>query len=392
MKRWRRRYTFVPVFIIAAVLTACAGGEVHDTTRPIELEPIVAIGAPGQGPQAQFGRVSAIAADSAGRIFVADDMASEIRAYDADMNLLWVSGRKGEGPGEFQGIKGLTTALGRVYVRDAALARISVLDTTTGELVGEVGYRIPGGAIYTNGQLSIDAMSRASFGTMRVYNRPDPEFPDLLDYRESLVTLDLSSGEVSVREIPHRRLEEYLFDRPNGEIGSLNLPFAPWQVWTPNPHGGYTTGWGGEYRIVELGPEGDTVRVIGREVGPRKRSPRAMDLARQDVVLNLRAYMTPAAAARVPLPPRQQQFVSFTYSRDGRTLWVRRTQFDPEPTYDAFVDGEYRCTVRLANDDANAEVFFVPLAAVAGRIYQLVQDARTDIPYVLAYDVPAECG
>ena len=48
-----------------------------------------------------FGDVSAVAADTAGRIYVADLISSTVRVYDASGAFLAQIGRQGAGPGEF---------------------------------------------------------------------------------------------------------------------------------------------------------------------------------------------------------------------------------------------------------------------------------------------------
>jgi hypothetical protein len=75
--------------------------------------PLVTIGAV-DGPEAigTVGRIvdeSGVALLSDGRIAVADGQANEIRIYDASGNRLTSVGRTGDGPGEFQGLRGIAT-------------------------------------------------------------------------------------------------------------------------------------------------------------------------------------------------------------------------------------------------------------------------------------------
>ena len=55
------------------------------------------------GPGADvFGHISSVAVGLDGKIFVLDDLAQEIRVFDANGSHLYSFGRRGEGPGEFR--------------------------------------------------------------------------------------------------------------------------------------------------------------------------------------------------------------------------------------------------------------------------------------------------
>lgn len=75
---------------------------------------------------AAFGRVAAVAVDDRGVIWVADEMAAEVKRFGPDGQLLGVVGRRGEGPGEFQGISGIKRMPdGRMVVWDQHTGRFS---------------------------------------------------------------------------------------------------------------------------------------------------------------------------------------------------------------------------------------------------------------------------
>lgn len=74
----------------------------------------------------EFGFVSALAADGDGRIYVADGMAQQIHVFDAEGRRLPSLGRRGSGPGEFQGVVSVVAGRGdTLYAFDAALQRIT---------------------------------------------------------------------------------------------------------------------------------------------------------------------------------------------------------------------------------------------------------------------------
>lgn len=108
-------------------IVSCAGGaveiagdDVPELVGAIDLE----IGAAeGEAPYL-FGRVSGVAADRDGRIFVADAQADTVRVFDPDGVFLISIGRGGQGPGEFSRPCCLGFGSdGRLWVRDTGNSR-----------------------------------------------------------------------------------------------------------------------------------------------------------------------------------------------------------------------------------------------------------------------------
>lgn len=74
----------------------------------------------------EFGFVTAIAADRQGRVYVADDMAQQLQAFDATGTRLPLVGGRGAGPGEFAGLQSLVVGRGdTLYAFDANQRRIT---------------------------------------------------------------------------------------------------------------------------------------------------------------------------------------------------------------------------------------------------------------------------
>jgi len=79
-------------------------------------------------PEYTFGRVSRIATGKNGTIFVADNQVPVIRMYNSEGHYLRNVGREGQGPGEYQSIRGMQTLPdGRLAVSDNSM-RINVYD------------------------------------------------------------------------------------------------------------------------------------------------------------------------------------------------------------------------------------------------------------------------
>ena len=90
----------------------------------------------GEGPAA-FGNVRCIAVDSMDRIWVVDELAEEIRVFEADGAFVRTVGRKGEGPGEFRRIADVFPGPGReIWVEDRVGRRYEIFDTAGARIGG----------------------------------------------------------------------------------------------------------------------------------------------------------------------------------------------------------------------------------------------------------------
>ena len=137
---------------VPAVMTALAlawsgcGADAPPLSAPEVIREGVAdlaIGRPdGEGPEV-FGRVSGVAEDGEGRIYVADALNHEVRVFDSDGAHLFSIGGRGEGPGELESpCCPSFDDQGRLWVRDGGnrrYAAFTLLDPLTAEgvLAGE---------------------------------------------------------------------------------------------------------------------------------------------------------------------------------------------------------------------------------------------------------------
>ncbi len=121
---------------LVALIAAPAGAqEVVESAAPrdpdptLVEEPLVRIGALDGPLEYIFGDVAGAVRLDDGSIVVADEQSHSVRRYDADGRHLWTSGREGDGPGEYQGLRLLRNCPGvAITVFDWVLDRITELD------------------------------------------------------------------------------------------------------------------------------------------------------------------------------------------------------------------------------------------------------------------------
>ncbi|HEX6694401.1 MAG TPA: 6-bladed beta-propeller [Longimicrobiales bacterium] len=107
------------------------------SVMPVEITPEFAIGTGQRGASDELGAVVGIAVGGDGRIFIADAMTWRVRVYDPTGNHSRDIGRRGRGPGEFEGLHGEVDGRGIngiALIGDTLLAldagHIVALDTT----------------------------------------------------------------------------------------------------------------------------------------------------------------------------------------------------------------------------------------------------------------------
>jgi hypothetical protein len=211
---WNSIVAIGPLLLIPALIAPLAGcgGPDADTADVSAVDaprwspgeewrlsktPLVTIGAV-DGPEAigTVGRIvdqSGVALLSDGRIAIADGQANEIRIYDASGARLASTGRTGDGPGEFQGLRGIATFGG-----DSLLAWDSRGGFYIGRLSVFTGTGVFVRTLPTQRLRMRDVLGLGEDGTMLVEPQesapPGWEEPTLGEYREPRLYQRLSSS------------------------------------------------------------------------------------------------------------------------------------------------------------------------------------------------------
>lgn len=272
-----------------------------------------------------FGRISGVEMDAAGRIYVLDNQAAEVRVFDTAGRHVETFGQRGEGPGELQDPCCLAIGPGnRLWVRDngnnryvsfvlegergraGPSMRMSHTDVNRwGELTfDEAGNLIDIGSRYdTIAKRSRTLRFHVAIGsapTAEAAVIPVPEAPE---------------GAVAVAQIP--------YERPNVRgVRYVYQPYGPMHLVAHGPRGVFATAISGAYMVQVHAPDGSVVRTIGvpGTAGPLLT---AAQRASGDSNLARTAQFVGKKASELPftVPERNVPLSALSFDDRGR-LWV----------------------------------------------------------------------
>lgn len=252
---------------------------VHNTDQPMwpagsewRAEEDLRIGTmEGNGPDL-LGNVRWMEVDPAGRIWVLEGQAQEIRIFGPDGTYLKTVGREGGGPGEFAGALHIQMGPdGNMWVVDPQNNRVSLFDTSGTFVESKL---IPGGFTIIPWPGGFDAAGH-QYGPIPL---PGDELFNL-----GLVRYDSAFTPVDTLRPPTDPIERDRFELRRGEdmYWITSIPYTGGFEFHLSRAG---TMWGlvqDEYRLVELSPGGDTLRVITREYTPLPVTESDMEAARE---------------------------------------------------------------------------------------------------------------
>ncbi len=131
-----RPASYVLVALIAAVMAGQPVASAAQAAPPRWRGTIdLTIGGADANDDASFGRVSGVAVDRAGRMFVADGQDNQVRIFSPGGALVARIGRMGSGPLEFKTLGAITIGPdGLLWTRDEGNARMLALDVSTAKV------------------------------------------------------------------------------------------------------------------------------------------------------------------------------------------------------------------------------------------------------------------
>ena len=341
----------------------------YGVTPEWTLELVTRIGSLEGGP-AEFGRIRSVVADREGRIYVADNLANEVRVFTADGSYVSTIGRRGEGPGEFGDLYSLAWLDHELAVMDPRNARIGRF-SINGEWIDGIRYfPISGPSTF------IRLHPLAEHGFYAPVLAPGYDRLPFVRF-----TTSGPADTIAAPATPEAAKTYGLrCDRPDGGIQFISIPEAPTTVFAFPPEGRrVAVAWTEDYSIATLDPTGDTIQVIQREHEP---IPYPDELWREamEPYVDMQSQF-PGTRCEPASPERPQSRAAIRgilFDESGR-MWVEVATSDGFAwevfDRDGTVVGRANAPVRLPT---------VPPYVRANHLYQVEVDSL-DVQYVGVY-------
>lgn len=307
---------------------ASASTQARDTVRlRVEWEVVE-----GQHPTADsLGRLSGIALDSLGFVYVSDIAANRVWVFDRRGRSVAAVGREGDGPGEFRSPTGIAIGPdGALYVRD--YGRVTVFERDPAKRTLSKVARQFRGPLYP------DWTSTRPFrfldDVMLAY--PHRGFIDRSE-RAAVYAIYRTTGEqvdsVVVPGFPEAPLTDALHRLPNGGRilrGLSHVPFAPLPSWDLTARGTLLLASGERYEITEVDRAGTVLRsyrrsALGSRIDAAEREDSLEALRERVQAVDVpwsEVYGVPPDVRALHLPTRYPPLMS-VHATEGH-LWVRR--------------------------------------------------------------------
>lgn len=327
-----------------------------------------------EGPDL-FGEIVDLAVDPAGRIYVLEEQAQELRVFGPDGTYVRTIGRQGQGPGEFNILVGgqvFVDASGRIWINNSFNRRWDVF-SLEGELLASTpmtgGFSLAQGVMGSDGFLYEKNVVMTPDGSgsrpIAIRNRMQEDGLVPLDTADAPTLPEVERIQVSLEnEGRNLRLE-------------IPVPLVHQPSWEIDP-GGYL--WlepGDGYRLVALTFELDTLRVVERVYDP-------VPVSEADVEKALEGFSTGPFASggikveRSRIPEHHPALDVFRTDPEGN-LWVRRTLGDGRWAWEVFdPEGRFLGPIVTAADLDALTVHLITSDAV----YGVLRD-ELDVPYVV---------
>lgn len=360
-----------------------------DTTYAIRT---ALIGSVDGAAEYLFGDITSVAVGPAGHVYIADRQGSTVRAYSPEGLFVALIGGEGDGPGEFQWPNDLAfDPEGRLWVQDGQ--RITVFaarapDAVTDSVVYTI--RLPG---YGN------TGSRRSWTDGTRYYYPGGRSRDPVSWYYVVFDTLGPTGD-TVRVPPGANLEWlgtafFRVSRSDGMMlpGVNRAPFEPVGTWAVTPRGTIIASPGDRSEVVEVTPDGDTVRTIRLPSEPisvppaeREESLRVFSRRLDSIPVPLDRVIGMSDAARARALPATLPAVLQVHAA-GDEIWLQRwprADRSGETVYDVVgAEGKVARTVIVPMTLLRDPPPFILPTLVAG----VVRDSATDVEMVAVFRI-----
>jgi len=321
------------------------------------------------GP-ALLGQVTALEVDAAGRIYVLEGQAQELRVFDRAGRYVRTIGRKGGGPGEFNQAIGMAwSPAGHLWVLDPQNNRISVIDTA-GTFV--TSHHALGGFVFMPWP--------GGFDTAGVFYNYAPDLSGG-DFRMLLVRYDSALNPVdSIRPPRYEGPENYFEVVTNQGRGRMRtgVPFGPGLDWELTPAGDFWAALTGPYELFRVSGRGDTLRRVTRAFEPVPVTGEDVDSA----IANLEWFTSQGGKVDRSRIPGVKPAVRGMLVADDGHLWIdvtTRDRADQGYVFDIFdSEGRYLGPLRLPFQLSS----YPPPVIRDGMVIGVTQD-ELEVPFVV---------
>lgn len=253
----------------------------------------------------QFGRISDIAVDAAGGIYVFDGLAPALRFYDSTGTYVRTLGGPGQGPGEYQNASlgmAVRHSDGRLVMRDPRNGRMNVYNPD-----GSPSESWPvASVLYSAQATALDASDHMYLKILTGRPERNKQWPI------ALLHLD-DTGQVVDTIMPPT-----LPNEPNDS--GFAFPVA--KLWSLSPSGGFVVGINDRYVIELHRTDGSVLRIV-RDVDPVAVLPEERAEHEKVRAWRQRVQGSSLTADIPPVPDTKPAYRSFSVGDLGR-LWVRR--------------------------------------------------------------------
>ncbi len=315
--------------VLAFMVAACATerGQTAPDIPVLRATVDLSIGV-AEGPDEYvFGRIVGVVTDSLGRLYAADLQANEVRVFDAAGEFLFTIGRRGAGPGEFDGPCCLAFGpRGRLWVRDTGNARYNayVVGETSAEFV-DLRRMAHGAAGFTQA-ITFDPQGNLIDVGFVAGEIPPPTARFHLDSTSTVVET------VVIPTAPADSLEEHLVEmRASGRFAGVQYfqqPFGPRKLQAHSPRGGWAEAVSGHYAVLWHQP--DTTFLVTGVARPTELTAAERRAGEEQLAPRLQRAGITIRDLPFGIPARKTPLSFLHFDRSGR-LWVEVSVAAGEP-------------------------------------------------------------
>ncbi len=302
-----------------------------------------------------------------GSLLVSDTKPPSVMRFDPSGKYVGTIGREGSGPGEYRSAY-LATRGDTLVVHDPTTARATMFSLASGTVQTQ---RATTPRYYST--MRIDALGRVV--TPALSDNDSVRGP-----RQGYLRFSLDGAAMDTAMIPeHRRGDRRWIVRDAKRIVFETLvPFQPRDIHTPDPMGGFVTGWSGDYALRTTRNGADTVRVFRRTRPNEPVSSTEKTAMVEAKVAELKTFAAEpflrAGMVASAIPDTRPAFDQLAVDPAGR-VWVRLSRADTTTVrFDLFDhDGRWLDIISVPQSGWNRE-WWHPVSYTRDRVAVIRED------------------